>query len=196
MEDWNLQERSSICSECNTPFADKSAYHTVLSFNAEGYHRRDICHTCWDAAGGRAIRDKAGVFSYWEGIFEPPPPPPVDPLPREDAETLLRRMLNHPEPDQQEALYILAVMLERKRIFRHRETQNFADAAASPTGQPGKVLVYEHLKTGEVFMISDPQLRLDQLAQVQDRVATMLRPPTPASPAPPTETPAPAPAVE
>lgn len=189
MEDWNLQERGHACSDCSKPFADKAVYHTVLSFGAEGYRRHDICHDCWNAAGGKAVRDKAGVFSYWEGVYEPPPPPPVDPLPREDAETLMRKMLNHASADQQEALYILAVMLERKRILKHRETQSFAEAAASPTGRAGNVLVYEHLKTGEVFMIPDPQLHLDQLTQVQERVAAMLRPSASAAPTPSPENP-------
>jgi hypothetical protein len=57
-------------------------------------------------------------------------------------------------------------MLERKRILKHRETR----------AETGKVLVYEHLKTGEVFLVNDPGLKLDQLAEVQKRVALMLKP--------------------
>ncbi|MBI4027801.1 MAG: hypothetical protein HY360_22640 [Verrucomicrobia bacterium] len=112
------------------------------------------------------IREKAGVISYWQGIYEPPEPPPPDPLPKEDAESLLRRMIERNNPAEMEAKYILAVMLERKRILRHRETQK----------DGGKRLVYEHLRTGEVFIITDPQLRLDRLEEMQQRVVAMLNP--------------------
>ena len=36
--------------------------------------------------------------------------------------------------------------------------------------------IYEHTKTGEVFVIPDPQLRLDQIEQVQQEVAALLAP--------------------
>ena len=36
------------------------------------------------------------------------------------------------------------------------------------------MLIYEHAKTGEVFVIPDPQLRLDQIEAVQNEVAAQL----------------------
>jgi hypothetical protein len=61
--------------------------------------------------------------------------------------------------------YILAVMLERKRVLKIKE-QIIRD------GQ--RVFVYEHPKTGDVFTIADPNLQLDQLEQVQHDVAGLL----------------------
>jgi hypothetical protein len=37
-----------------------------------------------------------------------------------------------------------------------------------------RVFIYEHPKTGDVFTIADPDLRLDQLEQVQRDVAQLL----------------------
>ncbi len=165
MDEWNIQIRHHACSQCQAPFAEKDAYFTVLSVNAAGYHRQDLCRSCWDTSGGGSVREKAGVISHWQGVFEPPAPPPIDPLPKEDAESILRRMLERNDPAEHEARYILAVMLERKRILKHRETRQDAE----------KLMLYEHLKTGEVFMIADPKLRLDQLQEVQKRVALMLQ---------------------
>ena len=165
MDDWNIQLRQDVCSQCQRAFAEKDAFHTVLSAHMGGYLRQDICCSCWDASGGASVREKAGVISHWQGVYEPPAPPPPDPLPKEDAESILRRMLERNDPAENEARFILAVMLERKRVFKHRETRQEA----------GKILVYEHLRTGEVFMIADPVLRLDQLQDVQRRVATMLQ---------------------
>jgi hypothetical protein len=164
MEDWNFQNRSPVCSQCQTMFEAKSECFTVLSRANADYVRQDLCRSCWEAAGGPSIREKMGVISSWQGTYEPPPPPPVDPLPKEDAESLLRKMAERNDPAESETKYILAVMLERKRILKHRETQKTEE----------KLLVYEHVKTGEVFLIQDPQLRLDQLVEVQKKVSAML----------------------
>jgi len=176
MEEWNIQKRSASCCQCNTPFVEKAPCHTVLSFDPRGYQRKDFCRACWDALGGPLIREKAGVFSYWQGVYEPPNLSP-DPLPREDAESIFRVMLKRQNPAEREAQYILAVMLERKRVLKHRETQLATEPDQTGQGKgPKKILVYEHQQTGEVFMITDPELRLDRLEDVQKRVAEMLRP--------------------
>jgi hypothetical protein len=36
-------------------------------------------------------------------------------------------------------------------------------------------LIYEHGATGDVFIVPDPQLRLDQLESVQNEVANLLQ---------------------
>jgi hypothetical protein len=50
-------------------------------------------------------------------------------------------------------------MLERKRqIVQTAEKE--VDGA--------KMLFYENKKTGEIFIVRDPELRLDEIAQMQD----------------------------
>jgi hypothetical protein len=166
MDEWNIQSRGHLCATCQTAFVDKQTCFTILSVQNSQYLRQDLCAACWDGTGGPMIREKAGVISYWHGIYEPPAPPPPDPLPKEDAESLLRKMMERNDPSEMETKYILAVMLERKKILKHRETQKNAD----------RILVYEHAKTGETLVVKDPQLRLDQLEEVQRRVFAMLKP--------------------
>src|SRR3989338_5907582 len=156
MENWNIQIRSSFCSQCQTPFVEKTPYHTILSSALDSYQRQDLCQRCWESSGKRMVVGKENTVSYWQGTYEPPLPPSVDPLPKEDAESILRRMLERDDPAEAEAKYILTVMLERKRILKHRSTQEEAD----------KLLIYEHVKTGEVFMVRDPLLKLDRLEEV------------------------------
>ena len=170
MTEWDIQSRSENCTACRQPFADKAAYHTLLSFTTGGYTRRDLCPACF------ATASRDGVFSYWLGEFRTPPPPPPEPIQKETAETLLRKLVESTDPNHAAARYILAVMLERKRILRHRETT---------AGEQGaELLVYEHGRTGESFTIPDPHLRLDQLEEVQRQVADLLQPA--AKPAEPT----------
>jgi hypothetical protein len=167
VEEWNIQSPSGDCASTGKPFEKDEPVYTILSAGPDGFRRQDVCQAAWISAGGEQIRDKAGVISFWKHAYEPPKPPPPEPLKKEDAEGLLRSMLKTIRPEEREVRYILAVMLERKRIFKHRET-------TGPSGS--NVLVYEHAKTGESFTIEDPHLRLDQLAEVQKRVAGLLKP--------------------
>ena len=80
------------------------------------------------------------------------------------------------------ARYILAVMLERKRILKVRDQVR----------QEGKrFFVYEHMGNGDAYTILDPQLQLHQLEEVQREVAHLLEhgltPPTAAEPVPAVE---------
>ena len=120
------------------------------------------------------IREKVGVVSHWQGLYQVPVL--TNPLPQQNAESLFRTMLERHDPAECEALYILAVMLERKRILKHRETQLSSEALSETPTRQKKMLVYEHHCTGEVFMIVDPELRLDQLNEVQRRVSDLLMP--------------------
>jgi hypothetical protein len=69
------------------------------------------------------------------------------------------------DPRHIPAGYILAVMLERKRLLRVKDQFQ---------RESGRVFVYEHARTGDVFTIVDPELQLTQLEAVQRDVAALL----------------------
>src|SRR5262249_42535791 len=103
---------------------------------------------------------------------------------------LLRKLIELNDPKYAAVGYILAVMLERKRLLKVKEQ-------FQRDGQ--RVFVYEHPRTGDLFTIPDPSLQLSQLEQVQRDVAALLEHgfngasenlPTPPQP-PVTETPPP-----
>jgi hypothetical protein len=58
-------------------------------------------------------------------------------------------------------------MLERKKILKQVDVRENSTV---------KFLIYEHAKTGEVFIIEDPRLKLDQLDSVQQEVYMLLAP--------------------
>ncbi len=162
MTEWDIQSRADACTACQKPFADKETYQTLLSVESAGYVRRDLCAACFSSA------PQDGVISYWQGEYKLPPPPPPEAIQKETAETLLRKLVESTDPSHEAARYILAVMLERKRILKHRDTVHEENGA--------DLLVYEHARTGESFTLPDPHLRLDQLAHVQEEVAALLQP--------------------
>lgn len=167
MTEWDIQPRSHLCTGCHQPFADKQDYHTLLSLSEAGYQRRDLCAVCYPAT------PRDGLVSYWQGEYKMPPPPPVEPIQKDTAETLLKKLVEAKDPAQAGACYILAVMLERKRILKHRDTIH------DDTGRD--LLVYEHAANGESFTVLDPQLRLGELEAVQRQVADLLQPAAAAS---------------
>ena len=145
------------------------------------FRRSDVCAGCWQAKFADA-QNQSGFISHWQGVYEAPPPV-TEAIQKETAETLLRKLIEQNDPAHAPAGYILAVMLERKRILKVKE-QLVRD------GQ--RIFIYEQPKTGDVFTIADPNLRLDQLEVVQRDVAMLLEhglnpPPAEAVPAAPAE---------
>jgi hypothetical protein len=164
MNEWNIQSRAHACEACTQSFADKQPYHTLLLDEKAGMRRSDICEPCWQKQAPADARSRDGFISHWQGVFEVPPPV-VEVIQKDTAETLLRKIVGQNDPRYAAAAYILAVMLERKRLLKIKE-QLKRDGH--------RVFVYEHPKTGDIFTIADPCLHLAQLEQVQHDVAQLL----------------------
>lgn len=165
MNDWNIQSRSHACQSCEVGFEDKQPYFTLLFDEKRELKRLDVCEPCWKSKfAGNAIQEK-NLISRWQGVYEAPPPAPPEPIQKENAESLLRKLIELNDPSHAAACFILAVMLERKRILKVKEQ-------IKRDGQ--RIFVYEHPKTGDMFTIADPDLQLDQLEQVQRDVSNLL----------------------
>ena len=164
--EWNIQSRAHACQACKKHFADKEAFHTMLFDEKAGYERFDVGQDCWNSQYSQGATDRKGFVSYWQSIYTVPPAAPPEAILKETAETLLRRLLETNDSKYGPALYILAAMLERKRILKVK-TQ------LSREGQ--RIFVYEHGKTGDLFQIQDPNLQLHQLESVQHEVLHLLQ---------------------
>jgi hypothetical protein len=165
MFDWNIQSRAHACQACQRHFADKETFHTLLFDERHGYNRLDICEDCWKAQYSQGAVEKKGFISHWQSIYTPPPAAPPEVIQRHTAETLLRQLVEQNAPEHAGARFILAVMLERKRILKVK-TQLVENGT--------RILIYEHGKTGDLLSIRDPKLELNHLEQVQKDVAHLL----------------------
>ena len=155
--DWEIKSRAHQCSRTGREFAEGEFFYTSLVREGEGFRREDMCEEAWT---GR--NDNIEPFSFWRSKYEPPAPPAAEPLPRDDAEGLLRRLVAENNPAHLNARYILALMLERKRVIRPVESSD------------DDMLVYEHLATGETLVIANPWLSLDRIPEVQREVSALL----------------------
>lgn len=156
--DWPIKHRADACAVTHRPFVDGEQFYTLLFREGTGFRREDLSEEAW-ASRNENIRP----FSFWKTRYEPPPAAPPEPLAKESAEDLLRRLLA--ENQQPNACYVLAAMLERKRILKPVKTEEV---------ETGRVLIYEHVKSGDVLIVPDVQLRLDELESVQTEVAALL----------------------
>ncbi|HEX8311224.1 MAG TPA: hypothetical protein VF614_07910, partial [Chthoniobacteraceae bacterium] len=138
-------------------------YFYTLLFNDKGvYRREDLSESAWQQRN-----DNIQPYSFWRSKFETPPPATSETLGKQTAEDLLRHYMEENSPQHTNTRYILALMLERKRQLKQIDAKE----------EDGRTtLIYEHVKTGEVFLIPDPQLRLEQIADVQAQVAELLGP--------------------
>ena len=164
--DWHFRSRSHHCDDCEAAFEDKQPYHTILFSGMESLERRDICPGCWEQKHKTEPGAMGGYISHWQGVYEVPPPPPPEAIQKDNAETLLKKLIELNDPGHKEACFILAVMLERKRVIKNK------DQVRNEEG--GRMLIYEHAKSGDVFTILDPALKLAELGDVQAKVAELL----------------------
>ena len=160
---WSIRSRAHECAVTARPFEDGEIFHTAIYFDPEenGYVRRDICTEAWpqELEARKPIASWKG--SYQKVIAEARP----EIASKASAMELLQRFIEEGDPKTENARYILALMLERKRqIVQTAEKE--VDGA--------KMLFYENKKTGEIFIVRDPELLLDEVVQIQEEVATIL----------------------
>ena len=106
-------------------------------------------------------------FSLWDGVYlEPVKEERKEPLKKEDAGELLRRLITLDDPAMRNVVYVLAVMLERSKILVERDSKMLEDNTIRR--------VYEDRKNGDTFVIIDPRLRMENLSEVQQQVVSLL----------------------
>jgi hypothetical protein len=174
LANWHIRSRARLCSLSGEPFAEGETIITALFPDPEssGYLRKDFSIASWESRG----ENDEAAFSFWRSIYEAPVhDEKEDPMKKEDPETLLRRLVEEDEEHTENARYILAVMLERQKLLRETDSQPLPS---------GILRVYEHRKTGEAFLVRDPNIPLDEVEKVQEDVIALLenggRPPEPA----------------
>lgn len=157
--EWPIKARSENCTATQRPFIAGENFYTLLYRENGTYRREDLSEEAW-----RERNENIQPFSFWRSRYEPAPPHPPEPLPRESAEELLHRLMAEAEPPAP-ACFVLAVMLERKRALKQVRTEEI---------DGHRLLIYEHAKNGDVLIVRDPKLRLDDLERVQAEVVQLL----------------------
>jgi hypothetical protein len=157
--DWAIKQRADVCAATQRPFEPGESFYTLLFRDTDGFRREDLSEEGWTKRN-----ENIQPFSFWKSRYEPLREP-TEALAKENAEQLFRRLIASENPPAN-AVYVLAAMLERKRVVKQIKTEN---------AEKGRLLIYEHGATGDVFIVPDPGLRLDELESVQNEVAQLLK---------------------
>ena len=158
--EWPIKHRADACARTQRRFQPGEQFYTLLFREGDGFRREDLSEEAWTQRN-----ENIQPFSFWKSRYEPPPATAPEPLAKENAEELLRRLLAENNQANANSCYVLAVMLERKRVLKQVKAEQTEDRP---------VLVYEHAKTGDVFIVPDARLRLDELEHVQQEVSQLL----------------------
>jgi hypothetical protein len=181
-ETWHVRSRGRECAATQRAFVDGETIVTALFPDPEssGYLRRDYCAEGWESRPD----DGEKVFSFWRTTYTAAPVQEPSAVEKLSAEEILQRLVEEDEDHTENTRYILAVMLERQKLLRETDSQR------TPSGI---LRVYEHRKTGEVFIVKDPDIPLSEVEAVQNEVFILLenngRAPAAPEPEEPAETP-------
>jgi len=163
-ESWHVRSRSRHCAATQRPFVDGETIVTALYPDPEssGYLRRDYGLEAWNALPAAAEKP----FSFWRTTFAVAPAgDDAGGAEKLSAEEILQRLVVEDEDHTENTRYILAVMLERRKLLRETDSQRTPN---------GILRVYEHRKTGEVYLIRDPDIPLAQVEAFQNEVIILL----------------------
>jgi len=173
LKDWKIKSRSHSCSHTGEKFQDgEPVYAAIFESDSEDvrFARRDYSAAAWEE-----VHAELTPFSYWRTSYEAPvQQTKTEAVGKESAEALLRRLVEEEESHTENARFILAVMLERKKILKQIEEKY--------TDDDTRMLIYERAKSGEVFIIRDPDLSLDEVESIQQEVSLLLTAPQGGSP--------------
>jgi hypothetical protein len=158
-ESWQIKRRSDVCAGTNMLFNDNEEMISRLLLKNGEYIREDYSLAWWNE------HNPDPGLSSWKSTFHRPPPA-TEPVKKERAESLLRKLVAREDADDINAIYILTLMLERKKILVEKSIQIREDQT--------KVRVYEHKKSGDTFLIVDPELKLAEIENVQEEVIGLL----------------------
>ena len=163
-EPWHVRSRGRECAATQRAFIDGEIIVTALFPDPEssGYLRRDYCLEGWRTQQEAEERP----FSFWRTTYSATVNHEAEnAAERLSAEEILRRLVEEDEDHTENTRFILAVMLERQKLLRETDSQRTPN---------GILRVYEHRKTGEVYIVKDPDIPLSQVEAVQNEVILLL----------------------
>jgi hypothetical protein len=162
-ESWHIRSRTHTCVVTGKHFVDGEVIVAAIfpDPDSSGWLRKDYSLAGWE----QSKDERVGQFSQWKTQYKAPVASEKLEVTKESPIDLLRRLVEEEEEHTEKVRFILAVMLERQKVLVEKDTQ------AVPSGI---LRVYEHRKEGDVFLIKDPNIALDQVEFMQQEVIDLL----------------------
>lgn len=166
VQDWKIRAAQAVCHETGRSFVDGEVFLTCLfeDSDSDGFVRRDYSLKAWESVQSSLA---PAPYSFWKSTFRVPEPVETTKLSVTETpiEDLLRRFIEEDSPATEKARYILVLMLERGKILRQVDSRSIGER---------NLIFYEHSKTGDVFIVTDPGLKLSEVEDVQREVIELI----------------------
>lgn len=164
---WKIPPLSDHCCVTGRAFDEGEVVFSCLVEEPEegAWSRRDVSEAAWEEN-----RARLQPFSYWRSVYEPkakPAPERSGSIRPGDAEQLLHHLSEQASPATEKARFFLALSLERKKILRQAGREQVLGRS---------LLIYEHIASGEVWLIPDPGVHLGQVAELEGEIRPWLEP--------------------
>jgi len=157
---WEVKARAHTCFATKEPFMDGQTIISRLIPTVDGLVREDYEQSQWDEE-----KESLAKF-FWKTTYHPPTPKEEAPFKEENAAEALVDLMAENDPANTNTIFILAAMLERKRLWIEQGTQRDDDGR--------RIRIYEQKDSGETYFIVDPEISLEDLVELQDEVALKL----------------------
>jgi len=165
IQDWKIRPTNARCELTGEAFEDGQEFYTCIfeDPNSDAFLRCDYAVPSWARVKGEL---DPPPYSFWKSTYKAPEQEERKPrIEDTSAEGMLRRFMEEDDPSTENARYILALMLERRKTLIPTDSKET---------ETRKLLFYEHAENGDVFIVADPGLRLDEIETVQQEVSDLL----------------------
>lgn len=163
-ERYIISRKITKCSVTQLSFQEGQRVWTAIFSNypeAE-YIRRDYSEEGWEKRPEEDLKP----FSTWHSVWKAPLQAPAKPhLGEESIETHLQRLIDEDLTETEDTRYLLALILERKRVLIETSALELPDCILRE---------YKQKKSGNLYVVKDPNLPLDQISALQEKVIAEL----------------------
>ena len=156
-EKWSIKKSAASCFSSGYNFKDNDVVISQIILQDGEYIRRDFCEN--------NKPENVNEISVWKTLYTSPILK-EELIKKEGVEGLFRNFIQLDAENNEKIIFILAVMLERKKVLKEQEINE------SDNG--GKIRIYAHRETNEIFLIKDPNLQLNDLELLKDEIAVLL----------------------
>ncbi|MCK6459711.1 MAG: hypothetical protein L6Q95_07420 [Planctomycetes bacterium] len=178
MSDFRFARRAPVCAVSGKPFEPGDVIVSVIHEEPQGFVRRDVREENLAAIRGEPFC----VFR----TKQPPPPPPAKRIDYELAQEFLDRMLREADPAREPLVYVLTLLLARKRRVRIQKTKRL------PEGDLLEVAI-PRAEEDEIVHVRAPRLTPEEEVALQREIARLFNFDTGEATEPPAATPPPGP---
>ena len=155
---WKITSPKGACTSCGRIFEENEACYSLLDMGEEGARRRDLCASCFEAGGCQE-----GIF--WRTRMTCKGPERRKIVDFGTLRELFFRMVSRGSPEFVPMVYLLALVLVRKKYLR----------LVDFISRDGKDLMRVRRRRGEPsFDVEVPLLDDDGIARLKEKLADLL----------------------